>query len=204
MADRFHAGAKWPNSRSTGAPAQLFCRSDLTGGCPVNSMLGHLLNVKLMIMKDEKKKRFFGRSIVFSLSLLLMIAMCANSIVFGEFIEDFGHIGTVRVFRGQVRDGLDVPVPRASLRIDNLTTGKTYSIDADENGVFKKDDLASGKYRVEVKAAGFNINKYTVKISRHSLIASRKYTVVRLSPGCASGNSGIALVKKVNEPSFRQ
>ena len=31
---------KLPNNRSTGAAAQLLCRSDLTGGRPVNSMLG--------------------------------------------------------------------------------------------------------------------------------------------------------------------
>ncbi len=42
---------KLPNNRSTGAAAQLLCRSDLTGGRPVNSMLGNIPDLSGSDMK---------------------------------------------------------------------------------------------------------------------------------------------------------
>jgi hypothetical protein len=127
-----------------------------------------------------------------------------GAVVLAEFVENFGHIGTMRVLKGQVRDGLDTPVPDAHIEVKNLSNDETYSIDADDKGVFTKDDLPAGKYEVSVRASLFNIGEYTVRIKPNDSSASNKVTVIRLSPGCASGNSGVALVSKSSQRSFRE
>jgi hypothetical protein len=134
--------------------------------------------------------------------VLVLLARCNNSIALAQWVEDFGYIGSFQILKGQIRDGLDEPVPQATLTLDELKTGKSYSINADEKGYFENSGLPPGKYRVEVKATGFNIGVYTVRIGRSSS-ASKKYTVVRLSPGCGSGNSGVAVVSKINQRSFK-
>ena len=121
-----------------------------------------------------------------------------------QFMETFGDIGTMRVLKGQIRDGLDAPVPGATVTVKNVATEQSFSLDADERGVFRKTDLPSGKYSVTVYARGFNGGQYTVTIGRKDSSASNKYTVIRLSPGCASGNSGVALVSKLTQRSFRE
>ena len=138
------------------------------------------------------------------LAVFVTLVINCGSIAYGEFIEGFGHIGTARTLKGQVRDGSDEPIPQANIEVTRLSTGKIYSIKADGNGCFKKDGVPPGKYRIRVGAVGFNISEYTVNINQHSLAALRKYTVVRLSPGCGSGNSGVALVNKINDRSFQQ
>lgn len=160
--------------------------------------------VTSQIMKNKGKILAGSKPIAFWLIVSLAFIANSRTVVFGEFIEDFGHIGSVRKFKGQVRDGLDVPIPKASLQLTNLSNGEIRSVDADEKGQFSEDEVSSGKYRVRVTGNGFNIAEYTVKISRGNPFASTKYIVIRLSPGCATGNSGIALVRKANQPSFSQ
>jgi len=143
-----------------------------------------------------------ARRKISSLALTVAVGLIAVTTVYAEFVETFGHIGTMRVLKGQVRDGLDVPVPNAQLRIKALENDESYFVTADERGVFTKNDLPSGKYLVSVSASAFNISEYTVRI-KHGSGASNKYTVVRLSPGCASGNSGVKLVSKLTDRSFR-
>ncbi|MFN2493276.1 MAG: carboxypeptidase-like regulatory domain-containing protein [Pyrinomonadaceae bacterium] len=120
-----------------------------------------------------------------------------------QFIENFGHAGHMRTLKGQIRDGLDNPIPSARLHIKRLSDDKLYSTDGDEKGIFQKDDLPSGKYEVLVWASGFNIGKYTLDVDSNGKNASEKYSIIRLSPGCASGNSGLVLVKSLDQPSFR-
>ena len=132
--------------------------------------------------------------------LLLMLNLC--TIAFGHWLEHFGHTGAIKKLQGQVRDGLDAAIPRATIEITDLDKGQTFSITADEKGRFKKNRLPSGKYQIKVSARGFNLSEYTVNIDVNDHQALNKYTVVRLSPGCASGNSGVTLVNKINDPSF--
>ena len=134
------------------------------------------------------------------LAILGMAALDNRSVVSAQFLEDFGHIGTLKMFKGQVRDGLDSPIPHATLKIINLKEdADDYAIEADESGNFIKTDLPSGKYRINVLASGFNIGEFTVRISQDSLFASEKYIIVKLSPGCSSGDSGVKLVSKIKK-----
>jgi len=75
-------------------------------------------------------------------------------------------------------------------------------IEADEGGNFVKADLPSGKYKIKVSGTDSNIGKFTVRISHGSPFTSSKYIIVKLSPGCASGDSGLKLVSKINKQSL--
>jgi hypothetical protein len=148
-------------------------------------------------------KRLMKRALIVTvISLLFYIGgvsvAIGSTVSAGKFIEDFGDVGTLRSFRGQVRDSADNPVPRARFRILSLTTKNVFEIQADKDGRFEKRDLPSDKYRVEVDADAYNIGEYKLKISRFGLFASGKRILVRLSPGCASGPSGVTLVRKIN------
>jgi hypothetical protein len=70
-------------------------------------------------------------------------------------------------------------------------------LEADEDGNFIKADLPSGKYKINVRGTGSNIGEFTVRISQGSPSTSSKYIIVKLSPGCASGDSGLKLVSKI-------
>jgi len=138
------------------------------------------------------------------LAVFVTLVINSGSTIYGQFLEHFGHIGAVRTLTGQVRDGFDAPIPHAKVTVTRLDTGKIYSTKADGNGCFKKDGLPSGKYRIKVEAIGFNTGEYTVNLNQYSSAASRKYIAVRLSPGCSSGYSGVALVNEIKDPSFQQ
>lgn len=138
--------------------------------------------------------------------LILSLTLLAGSetILPAQFTETFDYIGTMRALKGQVRDGLDFPVAHAHLQVSDISNDKTYDVQANEDGVFRKNDLPAGKYSVRVTASGFNIGEYTVRIKPRDSSASNKFTIIRLSPGCASGNSGVALVSKLSQRSFRE
>jgi hypothetical protein len=144
-------------------------------------------------------KRYF---LIFGVLIPLWLWV-ANS-AFAVFVENFGHIGTIRVLKGQVRDSLDELVPNAEVRIKNVSTEESYLLTADEKGVFRKDDLRSGKYLVSATDSAFNISEFTVRITPNDPDASNKFAIVRLSPGCASGNSGVKLLSKLTQRSFKQ
>jgi len=134
--------------------------------------------------------------------LLIVVGVFRDNSVYAGFVESFGHIGTMRVLKGQVRDGLDVVVPNARVNVKAVENDTTYDVSADERGVFRKHDLPPGKYLVSVSASGFNVSEYTVRIEPNGFASSNKFTIVRLSPGCASGNSGVKLVSKLSGRSF--
>ena len=142
----------------------------------------------------------------YMLTFGVLVALCLSvrNSAFAEFVEHFGHIGTLRVLKGQVRDGLDDPVPNAEVRIKNLSKDESYLLTADEKGVFRQDELRSGKYLVSATGSAFNISEFTVRITPNDRNASNKFAIVRLSPGCASGNSGVKLLRKLTQRSFKQ
>ena len=129
--------------------------------------------------------------------LLAIIASMAQGAV-AQFTEDFGNIGSLRQFQGQIRDGLDAPVPWAEITITNVSTGDSYEVTANEKGVFRSS-LRRGDYEVRVRGTGFNHAIYKLKIDPKG---SKLYVVTRLSPGCGSGNSGVALIKRLKNRSF--
>jgi hypothetical protein len=149
-----------------------------------------------------KREGNYWRRLLIVISACVITTICLTPNVFGKFIEDFGHVGAVKIFKGQVRDGDDKPTSGATLSMSNVKTGKSYSIEADENGDFRKSSLPNGKYKVRVEASWSNITEYTVEISNRPKALS-KFIIVRLSPGCASGNSGVALVRRRNQRSFQ-
>ena len=119
--------------------------------------------------------------------------------VAAQFVEDFGHAGTVRKFQGQIRDSLDDPVSGAKVTITNVATQKVYNLNANDEGVFQKGDLPGGKYEVRVSAMGFNFAEYTIRIAPSG---GKLYIITRLSPGCASGDSGVVLVRRLKDRSI--
>ena len=129
---------------------------------------------------------------LFLAALLAVGARAASA----QFTEDFGKVGTVHKFQGQIRDSLDAPVFGAVITIKNVSTNDTHELIADENGVFRTSKLPRGEYAVRVRATGFNFADYVVNIDP---AGSKMYVVTRLSPGCASGDSGVALVKRLKD-----
>src|SRR5215470_120952 len=64
--------------------------------------------------------KLFTSATTFRLAVFVTLVINCGSIAYGEFIESFGHIGTVRIFKGQVRDGSDEPIPQAKIEIIRL------------------------------------------------------------------------------------
>ena len=139
-----------------------------------------------------------ARVFLLSLTLLIVCALDQGSVVSAQFVEDFGHIGTLKMVKGQVTDSVS-PVPRATLFITNIANDRNYVITVNEDGNFIKPDLPSGTYRIKVEAVGFNIGEFTLRVRRGSRSTPGKFMIISLSPGCASGDSGVALVSKLKK-----
>jgi len=145
------------------------------------------------------------RTQVFAGVLLLSLAVAGVPVLDGggiasaQFLLEFGHAGTLRMLKGQVRYSDDTPIPHATLSISDLGNDKDYVVEADEEGNFIKPYLHSGKYKIRVRGAGSNIGEFTVRISQGSPSTPGKYLIVKLSPGCASGDSGLQLVSKIKK-----
>jgi hypothetical protein len=139
------------------------------------------------------------RVLLSPLIVLGLTAFDCPSVTSAQFIEHYGHAGSLRTFKGQVRLSDDSPIPHATISITNLGNDKGYLIETDEGGNFIKADLPSGKYRITVRSTGTNIGQFTVRISHGNFLTSSKYIIVKLSPGCASGDSGLKLVRKIRK-----
>ena len=139
-----------------------------------------------------------NRAMLRGLLLASVFAVSAQA-VSAQFVENFGKAGTDRSFQGQVRDGLDQPVSNATITINHFVSKKSHELTADENGVFRKRNPPRGEYEVRIHGTGFNFAEYTVKIDPSG---TRMYVITQLSPGCGSGNSGVALVKRLKDRSF--
>ncbi|MEP6902931.1 MAG: carboxypeptidase-like regulatory domain-containing protein [Actinomycetota bacterium] len=136
-----------------------------------------------------------------SLFILLLVVgaiLTSSTYSFGQFLEDYGNIGTLKTFKGQVRDAAEGLVPVATVQFRNINSEEFQTFEADENGIFSVKGLPSGEYKVRVEMSGFNITEFTVKVSPRSSTASRKFVIIRLSPGCASGGS-VELESKIKK-----
>ncbi|HKO96612.1 MAG TPA: carboxypeptidase-like regulatory domain-containing protein [Pyrinomonadaceae bacterium] len=136
------------------------------------------------------------------LSLVIVLGLTAfdgPAVASAVFHEHYGHAGVLRTFKGQVRYSDDTPIPHATLSISTLGKDKEHLIETDEGGNFIKVDLTSGKYKIVVRSAGTNIGEFTLRISQGGPSTSSKYIIVKLSPGCASGDSGVELVSKIKK-----
>jgi carboxypeptidase family protein len=140
-----------------------------------------------------------SRSTIVRACFLACLFVASTQSAAAQFLETFGNAGTIRVLQGQIRDGLDQPVSNADITITHVASQKIYELTADENGVFRKQNLPRGEYEVRIHATGFNLAEYTVKIAPSG---SKMFVIARLSPGCGSGNSGVALVKRLKDRSF--
>lgn len=149
-------------------------------------------------MKRATRWHLLAKVLLLSLTFLIMAALDKRAVASAQFVEDFGHIGTLKIAKGQVRVSINTPVPHATLRIMNVENDRNYVIAANENGNFIKPDLPSGKYRIRVEASGFNIAEFTVSVTRRSPTPG-KFLVIKLSPGCASGDPGVSLVSKIKK-----
>lgn len=126
------------------------------------------------------------------------IVFVSNTISFGQFLEEYGNIGTLKTFKGQVRDAADGLIPNAIIQFTNLNSEVKKSVETDDNGVFKIKSLSSGKYKVKVEIRGFNPTEFTVIINSSAQTSSNKFIIIRLSPGCASGGS-VELESKIKK-----
>ena len=151
-------------------------------------------------MKRMMRKQILVRAFLLLLALLGMSSLPNRAAIPLRFIEDYGHVGTIKMLKGQVRDSADIPIPQATVSISNLGKDRNYVIESDENGNFLKYDLPSGKYKIRIDHPAHNIGEFTVRISQGSPFTSGKYMIVKLSPGCASGDSGVKLVSKIEKP----
>jgi hypothetical protein len=88
--------------------------------------------------KDRNKKPCLTNMAALRLVIFVMLVINCSPIAFGQWVEDFGHICSVSNLKGQVRDGLDEPIPHANIQITSLNTGKTYSIEADEKWLLQE------------------------------------------------------------------
>lgn len=56
---------------------------------------------------------------------------------------------------GTVTDSSSAAVPGASVTIQNVGTGRSFTVTTDEHGLYRSIPLPAGVYRVEIEAAGF-------------------------------------------------
>lgn len=136
------------------------------------------------------------------LVLLFVVGIVFSSDIaaYGQFVEDYGNIGTLKNFKGQVMDAGDGLIPFAEIELINLDSKKEYSVKADENGIFFGNNLPLGKYKIRIVLSGFNQTEFTVKLRPGSISASSKFIIVRLSPGCASGGDVVLGKSLINIP----
>ncbi|MBI4750558.1 MAG: hypothetical protein HY774_18905 [Acidobacteria bacterium] len=54
---------------------------------------------------------------------MILCLFIGNRVVYSSELHEFGHIGTVRMLKGQVRDPSDEPLADAMLELPNQETG---------------------------------------------------------------------------------
>jgi hypothetical protein len=149
------------------------------------------------IIKHIMQSRLFLKTIFVSLFATgTILASSANA--FGQMLEVYENIGTLRTLKGQIMDPNDGFIPAIDIQIKQKDSEKEFSLVTDEDGVFLDENLPPGEYTIKVAASGFNPTEITVKIDPNDYTASDKYILIRLSPGCASGGS-VELGDKVEE-----
>lgn len=148
-------------------------------------------------MKHMLRTKPLHRVLILLLAVLSVSVFDSRSISAAQFALDFGHAGTFRILKGQVRFSDDFPIAHATLSITKLGIDKEYVIETDEDGNFIKADLPSGKYNIRVRGTGTNIGQFTMRISQGGPYTSSKYIIIKLSPGCASGDAGLKTVSKI-------
>lgn len=134
---------------------------------------------------------------------VILCLLVGNRVVYSSELHEFGHIGTVRIFQGQVRDPADEPLAGAMLELTNQETQKEYSIQCKKDGRFTKKRLPSGTYEVKVMADGFDPCQFTVTIDPLDPTASEQFIITRIPPGCSGGGAGVALVNDLSDPSYQ-
>jgi hypothetical protein len=82
-------------------------------------------------MNGRRRKLPLKIATTMRLAVFVTLVINCSSIASGQWVEDFGRIGAVRILKGQVRDGLDAPIPDAKIEII---------------GIFKLDSLAGGRH----------------------------------------------------------
>lgn len=87
---------------------------------------------------------------------MILCLFIGNRVVYSSELHEFGHIGTVRTLKGQVRDPADEPLAGAMLELANQETQKEYSIQCKKDGRFNQKHLPGGTYEVKVMADGFD------------------------------------------------
>ncbi len=130
---------------------------------------------------------------------LILLFGFSSKLSYGQFIEDFGNQGTFKVVRGQIQDGAETSVTTAVILATNVNTKKEFRSESDKNGNFKFVKLPSGKYTFRVEAVGFNITEFSLSLNSKNSKALRKFIIIGLSPGCASGGFGIMLADKIKK-----
>ena len=150
-------------------------------------------------MKPMTRTVLLARVLLLLLTVSAMPALDARAIASAQFLLNFGHAGTLRTLKGQVRYSDDTPIPHATLSISEVGNEKDYVIEADEGGNFIKPYLPSGKYKIRVRGEGSNIGEFTVRISQGSPATSSKFMIIKLSPGCASGDASVKLAGKTKK-----
>ena len=150
-------------------------------------------------MKPTMRVKPLSRVLLLLLTVFGLTALDGPGMASATFHEDYGHAGTFKALKGRVVFSDDTPIPDATLTITRLGSDKRYVIEADGDGNFVKADLPSGKYKIYVSGYGSNSAEFTVRISQGSPSTSSKYIIVKLSPGCASGDSGLKFVSKIKK-----
>jgi hypothetical protein len=106
------------------------------------------------------------------LTFLVIVCLCLTASSFAQDVQTKGAIG------GTVTDTTGAAVPGAKITVTGGTGERTES--ANENGVFKIDNLTPGNYSVKVEQAGFKsaiANNITVNVGRESSLN------LKLEPG---------------------
>jgi hypothetical protein len=106
------------------------------------------------------------------LTLLVILCLCFTASSFAQDVQTKGAIG------GTVTDSTGAAVPGAKVTVTGGTGERTES--ANENGVFRIDNLTPGTYSIKVEQTGFKsavANNVTVNVGRESTLN------LKLEPG---------------------
>ena len=93
-----------------------------------------------------------------SIALLLSLLLASTNPISAQ------SVGTAGTIQGVVVDPAGAVIPGATVTIENTVTGFKRTVNTDESGAFRFDNVPPNNYQLSVSASGFNLAQQNVGV----------------------------------------